>query len=186
MNMSLTAATGCAFAVATLGSVILGQAGVGHASPSAESTAAADYTNLLISEGTMASAAGGSYVMSTPTQNPGGRTGVSARFSDAAGGYIDDTVWVLPDSSQALEQVRLPLDSVVGGSPQPVSVGHFGTMISGMSVTTGHAETVLVFAEGRAVIEIDFQSPGAEPVAMAAALAVGREQDTAIRSRLTS
>jgi hypothetical protein len=166
---------GTAMAMAAFTVIVPVTAGTAHAS---------DYSDLLIREGDIASAGGGSYIAGTPTRDPGGRTGVSIRFSDAADGYIDDTVWIYPDSSQALQHVSLPMGSVVGGTPQPAGVGQFGTMVSGMLADTAHAETVLVFASGRAVVELDFQSAGSDPTPQSVVLAVGRAQDSAIRSGL--
>lgn len=69
----------------------------------------------------------------------------------------------------------------VKGIWQPVGVGSNGTMISGNSPDDSQAVTVLLFSEGRALVDLEFDSAPGDPIDPAMATDIGRKQDAAIK-----
>ena len=72
----------------------------------------------------------------------------------------------------------------IGGSDgeQPVDIGSNGAIISGIAPGNTQAITVLLFNEGKALVNVEFDSPPSDPFDQGAATDIGRKQDAAIKS----
>jgi hypothetical protein len=57
-------------------------------------------------------------------------------------------------------------------------------MVSGTSPDGSHAVTVLLFTEGKAFTNLEFDSPANDPVPAGFVAGVGQKQDTAIKNGL--
>lgn len=146
------------------------------------------YAKLLIKPEDIA-LPGETFSVSTPTENPNGKPGVAAVFSNQADTReIGDTVMILPDSAGAatsLEGAKSSLGSnVTGGDPQPAAVGEGGTIVQGHSPDGAKSVTVLFFTEGKAFVTLEFDGKPDDPVPPAFATDIGQKQDAAIKSGL--
>jgi hypothetical protein len=63
-------------------------------------------------------------------------------------------------------------------------VGSNGSIISGMSQDNSQAITVLLFTEGRALVNLEFDSAPTDPIDPAIATDIGRKQAAAVRNGL--
>jgi hypothetical protein len=77
-------------------------------------------------------------------------------------------------------------DMVKGGTPAPAAVGTAGTMVSGTAADGSKAVTVLLFTEGKAFANLEFDSPPNDPEPPQFVADVGQKQDTAIKNGLHS
>ena len=146
------------------------------------------YAKLLIKPEDIA-LPGDTFSMSAPTENPNGKAGVAAVFSNQADTReIGDTIMVLPDSADAataLEGAKSSLGSnVTGGDPEPAAVGEGGTIVQGHSPDGAKSVTVLLFTEGKAFVTLEFDGKPDDPVPPAFATDIGQKQDAAIKSGL--
>ncbi len=158
------------------------------ATSSSSAAPAADYTALLIKAGDI-TLPGDIFTGQPPTQNPNGQPGVSQLFSNQNGTReIGDDILVLadPDTAvSALDEEKAALgNEVIGGTPAPAAVGTGGTVVSGRSPDGSHAVTVLLFTEGKAFTNLEFDSAPNDPVRPAFVTDVGQRQDTAIKNGL--
>jgi hypothetical protein len=158
------------------------------AASSSSSAAAADYTALLIKDSDI-TLPGDTFTAQPPTQNPNGQPGVATVFSNQNDTRkIGDDILILPDPDQAvseLDQEKAALGNIVtGGTPAPAPVGTAGTMISGTSPDGSKAVTVLLFTEGKAFTNLEFDSAPNDPVPPQFVTDVGQNQDTAIKNGL--
>ena len=158
------------------------------ATSSPSSAPSADYTGLLIKD-TDIVLPGDTFTAQPPIQNPNGQPGVATLFSNQNDTRkIGVDILILPDADSAVSQLDLEkaaLGNVVtGGTPAPASVGTGGTMVSGTSPDGSHAVTVLLFTEGKAFTNLEFDSPPNEPVPPEFVADVGQKQDTAIKNGL--
>jgi len=163
-------------------------AGSSSAASSSSSAAAADYTALLIKASDI-TLAGDTFSGQPPIQNPNGQPGIAQMFSNQNDTrHVGDTILILPDPDQAvseLDQEKAALgDSVKGGTPAAAAVGTGGTMVSGASPEGSKAVTVLLFTEGKAFTNLEFDSPLNDPVPPQFVTDVGQKQDTAIKNGL--
>jgi hypothetical protein len=163
-------------------------AGSNSATSSSSSAAAADYTALLIKASDI-TLPGDTFTGQPPIQNPNGQPGVATVFSNQNDSrHVGDTILILPDADQAvseLDEEKAALgDMVKGGTPAPAPVGTDGTMVSGTAPEGSKAVTVLLFTEGRAFVNLEFDSPLNDPVPPQFVTDVGQKQDTAIKSGL--
>jgi hypothetical protein len=163
-------------------------AGSNSATSSSSSAAAADYTALLIKASDI-TLPGDTFTGQPPIQNPNGQPGVATVFSNQNDSrHVGDTILILPDADQAvseLDEEKAALgDMVKGGTPTPAPVGTDGTMVSGTAPEGSKAVTVLLFTEGRAFVNLEFDSPLNDPVPPQFVTDVGQKQDTAIKSGL--
>lgn len=160
-------------------------------STSASSSAAAagtDYSNLLITAADI-ELPGDTFTADPPQLNPGGAPGVNTNFNNQTQTrVIGDTIVVLPDETAANTTLDGSLkamgQAVVDGHPTSAPVGTSGTIISGMSPDRSKAVTVLLFAEGKAVATMEFDSAPNDPVPLDFVIAVGQKQDDAIKAGL--
>jgi hypothetical protein len=158
------------------------------AASSSSSAATADYTALLIKPSDI-TLPGDTFTAQPPIQNPNGQPGVAQLFSNQNDTrHIGDTILILPDADQAvseLDQEKAALgDMVKGGTPAPAPVGTGGTMVSGTAPEGSKAVTVLLFTEGKAFVNLEFDSPPNDPVPPQFVTDVGQKQDTAIKNGL--
>jgi hypothetical protein len=162
------------------------------ASPGTTSSASgaptADYTGLLIKASDV-TLPGDSFTAQAPTKNPNGQPGVAILFANQSGTReIGDDILILPDADQAVSELDLEKaalgNTVHGGTPAPAGVGTGGTVASGTSPDGSKAVTVLLFTEGKAFTNLEFDSPPNDPVPPEFVTAVGQKQDTAIKNGL--
>jgi hypothetical protein len=158
------------------------------ATSSSSSGAAADYTALLIKASDI-TLPGDTFTAQPPIQNPNGQPGIAQMFSNQNDTrHVGDTILILPDPDQAvseLDQEKAALgDLVKGGTPAPAAVGTDGTMVSGTATEGSKAVTVLLFTEGKAFVNLEFDSPPNDPVPPQFVTDVAQKQDTAIKNGL--
>ncbi|MBW0012516.1 hypothetical protein [Mycobacterium sp.] len=154
-------------------------------SPTSQAPAAPpDYSSLLIK---VADLGGDFTTPQPPVLNPG-MPGVAQLFTNADNTRrIGDTILIVADPAAAVVGVantRGNYASKVNGTWQSVDVGSNGTMISGTSPDNSQAVTALVFAEGKALVNLEFDSAANDPIDPAAAIDIGLKQDAAIKSGL--
>jgi len=152
------------------------------------STESGGYAKLLIKPEDIA-LPGDTFSVSAPTENPNGKAGVAAVFSNQADTReIGDTIMILSDSAgaaTALEGAKSSLGSnVTGGDPEPAAVGEGGTIVQGHSPDGSKSVTVLLFTEGKAFVTLEFDGKPDDPVPPAFATDIGQKQDAAIKSGL--
>jgi hypothetical protein len=160
----------------------------GSATAISSSAQPADYTGLLIKASDI-SLPGDTFTAQPPIQNPNGQPGVATVFSNQNDTRkIGDDILILPDPDQAvseLDEEKAALGNMVtGGTPAPVAVGTGGIMVSGTSPDGSKAVTVLLFTEGKAFTNLEFDSPPNDPVPPQFVTDVGQKQDTAIKNGL--
>jgi hypothetical protein len=93
-----------------------------------------------------------------PVLNPNGLPGVAQLFASPDGSRrVGDTILVFADPAAAatgLENAKASMGSEVTGAPQPIDVGSNGTMIAGNSPDNSKAVTLVMFTEGRALVNV--------------------------------
>ena len=158
------------------------------ATSSSSSAAAADYTALLLKASDI-TLPGDTFTGQPPIQNPNGQPGVAQIFGNQNDTrHVGVTILILPDPDQAvseLDEEKAALgDMVIGGTPAPAAVGTGGTTVSGTSPDGSKAVTVLLFTEGKAFVNLEFDSPPNNPLPPGFVTDVGQKQDTAIKNGL--
>jgi hypothetical protein len=73
---------------------------------------------------------------------------------------------------------------VVGGDPQPISVGDGGTLIAGTAPDNPKTVTVVAFTEGKASVTLQFEGPPDDAVPVDFATAVAQAQADTIKKNL--
>ncbi len=125
-----------------------------------------------------------------PVQNPNGAAGVEVLFANPDNSRrIGDTISIFADPAAAvaaLDNTKSSYASKVTGTWQPAAVGSNGSMISGTSPDKSQAMTVLSFAEGKALVKLEFAGAANDPVDPGVATDIGRKQDAAIKNGLPS
>jgi hypothetical protein len=157
------------------------------ASGTATSAQASDYSYLLIK----ASDIGGDLsAPQPPVVNPNGAVGVAQLFANQDNSRrIGDTILIVADPAVAaagLDNTKANYAGKVGGTWQPVDVGSNGALISGTSPDNSQAITVLLFSEGKALVNLEFDSAPGDPIDADIAKDIGRKQDAAIKKGLPS
>jgi hypothetical protein len=158
------------------------------AASSASSAPTADYTALLIKASDI-TLAGDTFTGQPPIQNPNGQPGVAQIFGNQNDTrHVGVTILILPDPDQAvseLDEEKAALgDMVKGGTPAPAAVRTGATMVSGTAPEGSKAVIVLLFTEGKAFVNLDFDSSLNDPVPPQFVTDVGQKQDTAIKNGL--
>jgi hypothetical protein len=145
-----------------------------------------DYTGLLIQASDIN--APESFTATTPINNPNAQPGVTATFSNHDRTHtIVDSIQILADpaaAASALESAKATTDGYVHGVPEPIAIGTGGTTISGPSPDGSKGVTVLLFTEGRAFAELEFDGPPDALVPPDFVTDVGQKQDAAIKKGL--
>lgn len=144
-----------------------------------------DYSALLIKP---ADIGGDLTAPQPPVLNPNNAPGVAQLFASADNSRrVGDSILIVADPATAaagIENTKANYGGKVNGAWQPVDVGSNGTMISGMSPDNTQAVTVLLFSEGRALVDLEFDSAPGDPIDPAMAIDIGRKQDAAIKKGL--
>jgi hypothetical protein len=158
------------------------------ATSNSSSAAAADYTALLIKASDI-TLPGDTFTGQPPIQNPNGQPGIAQILGNQNDTrHVGATILILPDPDQAvseLDEEKAALgDTVKGGTPAPAAVGTGGTVVSGTAPEGSKAVTVLLFTEGKAFVNLEFDSPLNDPVPPQFVTDVGQKQDTAIKNGL--
>jgi hypothetical protein len=145
-----------------------------------------DYTGLLIKASDIN--APENFTATTPINNPNGQPGVTTTFRNQDHTHvIVDSIQVLPDAAAAvgaLESAKATTDGYVHGVPEPIAVGAGGTTISGPSPDGSKGVTVLIFTQGKAFVELEFDGPPNALVPPDFVTDVGQKQDAAIKKVL--
>ncbi|MDR3655655.1 MAG: hypothetical protein ACLQIK_22940 [Mycobacterium sp.] len=144
-----------------------------------------DYSGLLIKP----SEIGGDFTApQPPVLNPNNAAGVAQLFANAdSSRRIGDTILIVADPAAAaagVDNTKGNYSSKVSGTWQPVDVGSNGTMISGTSRDNSQAISVLLFTEGKALVNLEFDSAPNDPIDAGVATDIGRKQDAAIKNGL--
>jgi hypothetical protein len=125
-----------------------------------------------------------------PVLNPNNAPGVAQLFTNADNSRrIGDTILIVADPAAAatgVDNTKKNYAGKVSGAWQPVDVGSNGTMISGTSPDGTQAVTVLLFTEGKALVNMEFDSPPDAPMDPGAVTDIGRKQDAAIKNGMPS
>ena len=211
MQTARTAVVGCALAV-VLGAAVCGcgnrhTAPAPPASPSSTTTSSAaptssappgtvtspppgqqtDYSVLLVNPADI----GPDFTApQPPVLNPDNGLGVAQLFVSADNSRrVGDIILILADPAAAATGAENTKNNYAGrvtGAWQPVDIGDNGGMLSGISGTADNvkAVTVLVFTEGRALVNLEFDSPSSAPMDPRAVVDIGRKQDAAIKNAL--
>ncbi len=163
-------------------------AGSSSATSSSSSAETADYTALLIKANDI-TLPGDTFTGQPPIQSPNGQPGVAQIFGNQNDTrHVGVTILILPDPDQAvseLDEEKAALgDSVKGGTPAPAAVGTGGTTVSGTAPDGSKAVTVMLFTEGKAFVNLEFDSAPNDPVPPQFVTDVGQKQDTAIKNGL--
>ncbi|GAA4532789.1 hypothetical protein [Mycobacterium paraffinicum] len=191
---------GWAIATVVAGVALAGCGGSNSASPTDSSSAApsgsssvaspspgqpADYGALLIKP---ADIGGDLTAPQPPVLNPNNAPGVAQLFASADNSRrIGDSILIVADPATAaagIDTTKANYGGKVNGTWRPIDVGSNGTMISGTSPDTAQAVTVLLFSEGRALVNLEFHSATGDPIDPAMAADIGRKQDAAIKKAL--
>jgi hypothetical protein len=146
-----------------------------------------DYSSLLIKAGDIG---GDLTTPQPPVLNPNNATGVAQLFANADNSRrIGDTILIVADPAAAaagVENTKANYGGKVSGTWQPVDVGSNGAMISGTSPDNSQAVTVLLFTQGKALVNLEFDSAPNDPIDPNVAIDIGRKQAAAIKNGLPS
>jgi hypothetical protein len=145
-----------------------------------------DYTGLLIKATDIN--APEAFTATPPINNPNGQMGATTTFSNPDRTHvIVDSIQILPDpaaAASALQSAKGSHDGYVHGVPEPIAIGTGGTTISGPSPDGAKGVTVLLFTEGKAFAELEFDGPPDSLVPPDFVTDVGQKQDAAIKKGL--
>ena len=205
MELARTAVAGLGVAALVAGTAISGCSNNKTSSPSSSATSSGtansstgsstvtnpssgqptDYSGLLIKPSDIG---GDLTTPQPPVLNPGNEPGVAQLFANAdTSRRIWDTILIVADPAAAaarLESTKTDYEGKVSGTWQPVDVGSNGAIISGTSPDNSQAVTVLLFSEGKALVNLEFDSAPNDPIDPGVATDVARKQDAAIKSGL--
>ena len=144
-----------------------------------------DYTTLLIKPSDIG---GDLTAPQPPVLNPNNAPGVAQLFANADNSRrIGDTILIVDDPATAatgIENTKTNYAGKVSGTWQPVDVGSNGAMLSGTSTDKSQAVTVVLFSEGKALVNLEFDSAPNDPIDAGVATDIARKQDAAIKSGL--
>jgi hypothetical protein len=151
----------------------------GAAAPSAQPT---NYSVLLIKPSDI----GGDFnAPQPPVLNPKGAAGIAQLFAIPDNSRrISDTISIVADPAAAatgLDNTKTNYAGKVTGTWQPVDVGSSGTMLFGTLSDNSQAITVLLFTEGKALVDLEFTGAANDPIDVDVAKDIGRKQDAAIK-----
>jgi hypothetical protein len=129
------------------------------------------------------------FTASPPEINPNAFATVATTFRNQDGTHvIYDSILIAPDpaaAARALESRKaLAPQGTVHGAPVPIDIGTGGTTIAGPSPDGSKGVTVLLFTEGKAFAELEFDGPPNVLVPPDFVTDVGQKQDAAIKNGL--
>ncbi len=117
--------------------------------------------------------------------NPNNAAGVAQLFVNSDNTRrVGDTILIVADPAAAatgVKNTKPNYEVKVRGTWQPVDVGSNGAMISGNSPDNSQSETVLLFSEGKALVNLEFDSAPSDPIDADIAKDIARKQDAAIK-----
>lgn len=156
------------------------------APPASTPTQPTDFTRLAIQARDLS--APETFTTSPPIRNPDGQAGVLTTFSNHdRTQVITDSILILSDPAaamDALNSTKASLDGFVHGVPAPIEIGTGGTTVSGPSPDGSKGVTVLLFTEGKAFVELEFDGPPDSLVPPDFVADTGQKQDRAIKNGL--
>jgi hypothetical protein len=164
------------------------------AAPTSSSGAAQpfDYSNLLIkSTDIVVPGDTFSLLTSTPLTSPGGVSGLFTNQGNSRS--VDVGIFVYPDAAAAVQARDMtvtgltdPDIGVKGATPTAVDVGGGGTIAIGTTTKPDgpKSKASVIFAERKATVTINFESPANDPVPQDFVLDIARKQDAAIKAGL--
>lgn len=145
-----------------------------------------DYSALLIKASDIGP---GVTTPQPPVLNPNGASGVAQLFASPDGkDKIGDTILIVADPATAAtgaENTKANYASKVTGTWQPADVGSNGAFIAG-TAPDNSTVSVLVFTEGKALVNMEFDGPPNDWVDPGVAMDLGRKQDAAIKNGMPS
>jgi hypothetical protein len=155
--------------------------------PPSASAPLADYTYLLLQASDVGSDA-------TPTgpamQNPGGVAGAAVTFGNTdRTRTVDDLVVVFADPTQAAQGANdhgQSFGKYVTAAPQPFELGTNGLIAVGLSPDNSKAVTYVTFAEGRVIVDLEFDSAPNDPAPPDVVREIARKQDAVVKDKLPS
>ncbi len=144
-----------------------------------------DYSPLLIQPSDI----GGDFATpQAPVLNPNNAPGVAQLYANSDNSRrIGVTILIVANPAIAAAgaaNTRANYGGKVSGSWQPIDVGSNGAILSGTSPDKSQAVTVLLFTEGRALVNMEFDSAPDDPIDIAVASEIGRQQDDLIKAGL--
>jgi hypothetical protein len=149
--------------------------------------AGTDYSSLLIKPGDIgpdATADG------PPIANPGGSTGTGQTFKTMDGNrFVVVTIGVFPDTAAAAQLIQPMKETIadkVSGQQTPVDIGSNGFMIQGPAKQKSMEVSEVVFTQGRALVDLEYDSAPGNPAPSDAVLDVARKQAAAVAAGLPS
>jgi hypothetical protein len=153
--------------------------------PAASPAAGADYSKLLLKPADIDP----SFTVNEPTLNPNGVPGIGQTMTNPGKNenilfaiFVDQT----PAAAvQSLQGFKDGLAKEVTGQPQSADVGDGGFIATGTSPDGSKAITEVYFTEGKAMVNIEFESAANDPVQSETALAIAKMQDTQVKNNLT-
>jgi hypothetical protein len=152
--------------------------------PPSGSAPLADYTYLLIPASDVGSDA---TTTGPPLQNPGGVAGVAVTFtSPDHTRSIDDLVVVFLDPADAAQSAKdhaASFGKYVTTAPQPFDLGTNGLIAVGQSPDNSKAVTYVTFAEGKVIVDLEFDSAPNDPAPPDTVREIALKQDTLAKSR---
>jgi hypothetical protein len=160
---------------------------------STSTSAAADYSSLLMKPEAVPPAPTGPFIQDAPQLNPNGVPGAAALYhTEDNSALIGDTVLIADNPEQAgqiLKKTIEGLGSAVTGTPAPSTIiSPDAQIIAGTSPDGKKAVTVLVFTEQNAIITLEFDSAEGDlnPVPTDFVETVGVQQQDATKTGLAA
>jgi hypothetical protein len=123
-------------------------------------------------------------------QNPGGVAGAAVTFtSPDHTRSIDDLVVVFLDPADAAQSAKdhaASFGKYVTTAPQPFEIGTNGLIAVGQSPDHSKAVTYVTFAEGKVIVDLEFDSPPNDPASPDTVVDMAKKQDALVMSRMPS
>ncbi|MGB5113341.1 MAG: hypothetical protein WBO08_17680 [Mycobacterium sp.] len=144
--------------------------------------AAADYRDLLLTAEDLTDTED-TFVERSREPSPDGHPGASAFFvNEQDTRAISNTVLIYPDDAAATAALQQAISTTkVAGNPRPAGVGQGGVLIRGARPDEGKAVTLLLFAEGPALVRLEFQSAAGDATTDAFVTSIAKMQQIALR-----
>lgn len=148
-----------------------------------------DYTRLLIRASELN--APEPFTATPAINNSNGQPGATTPFRNQDGTHVViDSIQILADPAAALgalESAKATRYGYVHGMAEPIAIGAGGATISGPSPDAAKGVTLLLFmlfTEGRAFVEVEFDGPSDPLVPPDFVTDTGQKQDAAIKNGL--
>ncbi|BBY59284.1 hypothetical protein [Mycolicibacterium sarraceniae] len=155
-----------------------------QASAPSTTAAAGDYSALLIKPGDI-----GPDVTADgpPNANPGDLPGTGQAFRTADGRAVVISIAVFPDAAAAaalIQPMKDELTAKIDGPQKPVDIGSTGFLAEGPAKKKSMDMSEVVFTQGRALVDLEIDSPTGNPASSEMLLDVARKQAAAVASGL--